>query len=107
MARIRLQPLFIGVGGHAVAIDNRTGEEIWRTKVKSSASFVTISLVEGQLLVGASGELFCLNPKTGEVLWHNKLKGLGLGVVAFTGTDATAQIAAASAAAAATTAATM
>ena len=105
MARTRVQPLFIGVGGHAVAIDNRTGEEIWRTKLKSSASFVTISLVEGQLLVGASGELFCLNPKTGEVLWHNKLKGLGLGVVAFTGSDAMAQYAVA-AAAAATTAAT-
>ena len=107
MARIRLQPLYIGVGGHVVAIDNRTGEEIWRTKLKSSSSFVTISQFEGLLLAGASGELFCLNPKGGEVLWHNKLKGLGLGVVAFAGSDATVQLAAAAAAAAATTAATM
>ncbi len=106
MARTKLQPLYIGVGGHAVAIDARTGEEIWRTKLKSSASFLTITLMDGQLLAGASGELFCLDPKSGEVLWHNKLKGLGLGVVAFTGSDATAQYAA-SAAAAATTAATM
>lgn len=105
MARVRLQPIFIGVGGHAVAIDNRTGEEIWRTKLKSSASFVTISLFDGRLLAGASGEIFCLEPKSGEILWHNKLKGLGLGVVAFTGTDLGAQIAAASAQAASAAAA--
>ncbi len=100
MARNRMDPLFIAVGGHAVAIDPRTGDEIWRTKLKSSASYATIVMVDGRLLVGASGELFCLDPSTGEVVWHNKLKGLGLGVVAFPGTDL-AQHAAAMAAAAA------
>ena len=105
MARIRLQPLFIGVGGHAVAIDNRTGEELWRTKLKSSASFVTITLIDGLLLAGASGELFCLNPKGGEILWHNKLKGLGHGLIAFAGSELAASAAAMQAAQVATTAA--
>ena len=100
MARKKLDPLFIAIGGHAVALDSRTGEEIWRTKVKSSSSYATMSMVDGRLLMGVSGEVFCLNPSNGEVIWHNKLKGLGMGIVAFPGTDV-AQVAAAAAAAAA------
>ena len=81
MARIK-DRLFIGVGGHVVAIDPGSGTEVWRTKLKS-ASFVTVSLSSDRILAGAGGELFCLDPSSGTVLWHNKLKGLGLGIVAF------------------------
>ena len=76
--------VFIGVGGHVVAIDLTTGAEIWRTKVKRS-SFVTLSLSPNRIFAGAGGELYCLDPATGSILWHNKLKGLGFGVVAFAG----------------------
>jgi len=76
--------MFIGVGGHVVAIDPSTGSEIWRTKLKSSA-FVTLTLSPHRILAGAGGELFCLDPSSGAVLWHNKLKGLGYGVVTFPG----------------------
>jgi outer membrane protein assembly factor BamB len=100
MARPKLEPLYIAVGGHAVCIDPRNGDEIWRTKLKG-ASYATIAVINGQILAGASGELFCLHPRTGEILWHNKLKGLGIGIIAFPGSDVATLHAAAAAAAAA------
>ena len=48
-------------------------------------------------------ELFCLDPSSGHIVWYNKLKGLGLGIVAFTGsTQSVAQAAAMAAQLAAT-----
>ena len=85
--------LFIGVGGHVVAIDPASGSEIWRTKLKAS-SFVTVWLSATGLFAGAGGELFCVDPSTGSILWRNRLKGLGTGVVAFSGsTDAVVEAA--------------
>ena len=86
--------VFIGVGSHAVAIHALSGEELWRTKLKSS-TFVTIAMEGDKLYAGASGELFCLDPSSGQIIWHNKLKGLGLGVVAFAGSNQTVSQAAA------------
>jgi outer membrane protein assembly factor BamB len=100
MPRNKINPIFIAIGGNAVSLDPRTGDEIWRAKLKSSGSYATISMSDGRLLVGISGEVFCLNPATGDVLWHNKLKGLGMGVVAFPGSDVAQQAAAIAAAAA-------
>lgn len=74
--------LFIGIGGHVVAIDRETGEELWRTKLRAS-NFVTLQTSHGRLYAGAGGTLFRLDPATGHVLWENPLKGLGLGILAF------------------------
>jgi outer membrane protein assembly factor BamB len=82
MAKRKLDLLVIGVGGHAVAIDRATGDEVWRRKLKSSP-FVTVHQVGSRVFAGAGGELFCIDVASGDLLWHNKLKGLGLGVVAF------------------------
>lgn len=72
--------VFVGIKHSVVALDMRTGEEIWRTKLKGS-DFVTV-LWDGQGLVAAnSGEVFALDPESGAVLWHNPLKGMGLGLV--------------------------
>jgi outer membrane protein assembly factor BamB len=78
--------LIIGVGGHAVAIDPTTGDELWRTKLKGS-SFVTVRRGPGRVFAGTRGELFCLDEATGAILWRNRLGGLGYGLVAFMGTD--------------------
>ncbi len=86
MSRTKLEPLYIAVGGHAVCIDPRNGDEIWRTKLKG-ASYATIAVTNGQVLAAASGELFSLHPRTGDILWHNKLKGLGMGVISFPGSE--------------------
>ena len=96
--------LYIGVGGHVVAVDANSGEEVWRTKLKG-AMFVTVIERDGRIFGGANGELFCLDADSGEIVWHNKLKGLGLGLVSFSGTPQQASSAAAAAVAAATAAA--
>ena len=93
MARARTENLVIGIGSFAVGIDPKTGDELWRTKLKSS-SFVTIMRDGDTVYAGAGGELFCLHARTGELLWHNKLKGLGLGVIGFPGASVEAQLAA-------------
>ncbi len=85
MSSTKADLLHIGVGGHVVAIDPRTGDEVWRMKLKTSAT-VTIHRVGARLFAGANGELYCLDAATGNPLWHNKLPGLGLGIVTF-GTD--------------------
>ena len=108
-----IEPLFIGVGGHVVAIDIATGQELWRTRLKRG-TFVTVLRVGPRVVAGANGELFCLDAASGEILWHNRLPGLGWGLIAMGGgpdeashAAMVAQVMAASAAAgaAATTAA--
>lgn len=93
-------PLYLGIGGHAVALDRSTGTELWRRKLKHG-SFVTVHLEAGQLFAAAGGEVWCLDPSTGEPLWHNKLSRLGHGVVSFGGGGVTVHAAAAAARAAA------
>jgi len=103
--------LFIGIAGSVLALDRSTGTELWRRRLKGTASFTTVLLEDGMLFAGTGGELYRLDPATGEVLWHNRLKGLGIGLVAFaSGPSVAAAVAAqqaaeAAAAAAATTAA--
>ena len=92
--------LYLGVGGHAVAIDAATGQEIWRTKLKMT-SVTTVWSDGKRVYAGALGELFCLDAAAGSVLWHNPLKGLGRGIVAFPGSHVEAAAAAAAAEAAA------
>jgi outer membrane protein assembly factor BamB len=94
--------LYLGVGGHVVAVDAATGEELWRTKLKMT-TFTTVWTDGKHVYAGALGELFCLDAAAGTVLWRNPLKGLGRGIVAFPGSglEAAAAVAAAQAAAAA------
>lgn len=89
--------LYIGIGGHLVAIAAASGEERWRCKLKRS-SFVTISVRPNAVYAGAGGELFCVDPSSGRIRWQNRLTGLGLGVIAF-GDASTISVAAAAVAA--------
>lgn len=70
--------LFIGINGHVVAIDKVTGEQCWRTKLKS-ASITVVSSDGDRVFAAASGFLYCLNGADGAQLWCNQLKGLGYG----------------------------
>jgi outer membrane protein assembly factor BamB len=72
--------LFVGIRNQVVALDDRTGTEVWRTALVA-ADFVTVQW-DGQALYAAnSGEVFRLDPRDGAILWNNKLKGLGRGLV--------------------------
>ena len=91
------ESLYIGIGGHLVAIAAASGEELWRCELKGS-SFVTVSVHPTAVYAGAAGELFCIDPSSGRIRWQNRLKGLGRGVIAFSDSSSISVTAAARAA---------
>lgn len=73
-----MEKLFLGISGHVVCLNKNQGEEIWKTKIKSST--ITNVYHDGDKVFAYSGgHLFCLDPANGRVLWENPLKGLGYG----------------------------
>jgi outer membrane protein assembly factor BamB len=79
---IRIEELlFVGTHGHVVAIEQKSGAEVWRTSLpKTGYSVVTLLFEEGRLLAASGGHCFALDPATGQIAWHNPLSGLGNGV---------------------------
>ncbi|MCZ6683049.1 MAG: PQQ-binding-like beta-propeller repeat protein [Planctomycetota bacterium] len=71
--------LYIGTNRFVAALDPRTGEELWRTKLPKSGSGgpVTMQIKGRNIYAGYNGEVFCLMKNDGSVVWHNKLKGMG------------------------------
>jgi outer membrane protein assembly factor BamB len=73
--------LFIGTNGHVCAIDARSGQEVWRTRLQegimsaTTAADVSVLVRDGVIYAGSQGHLFALS-SAGEILWHNSLKGL-------------------------------
>ena len=78
--------VFLGIAGNVVALDDSTGQEIWRTPLKGG-DFVNVALQSGSLYATAKGELFCLDPATGRIRWQNPVKGLGRGLVTIAAAD--------------------
>jgi outer membrane protein assembly factor BamB len=73
--------IFVGIKNSVVALDARTGDEVWRAKLRGMTSFVTV-LWDGEFLVAATyGEVFGLDWRDGTITWNNKMKGFGLGLV--------------------------
>jgi outer membrane protein assembly factor BamB len=72
--------VFVGIRNTVVALDDRTGVEVWRA-VLSGSDFVTVVWDGEALLAANNGEVFRLDPVTGATLWQNPLKKLGRGVV--------------------------
>ena len=74
--------VYVGIQSSVVALDDSSGAEVWRVKLKGS-DFVTL-FWDGEALFAANrGEAWRLDPATGAVIWHNELKGLGRGLVTF------------------------
>lgn len=84
MARPRTGIVYVGLKGMVVALDRRTGSEVWRTPLKGgvgrSSSFVALQRDGDLLYAGVGGEVWALDPKSGTVFWHNPLKGFGYGI---------------------------
>lgn len=76
--------LHIGVRGTVLALDRRTGGEVWRVPLKGY-DFVNLIKEGGQLLAATRGEIFCLDARTGALLWSNGLRGMGYGIVSIAG----------------------
>jgi outer membrane protein assembly factor BamB len=80
MAREPQVLVYVGIKSSVLALDARTGDEVWRTPLRGS-DFTTV-LWDGEALFAANyGEVFRLDPRSGAVMWHNELKGLGRGLV--------------------------
>ncbi len=72
--------VYIGIRKTVVALDDRTGDEVWRAVLKA-LEFVTVHWDGEALFAANAGEVWRLDPRTGAVIWHNTLKGLGRGLV--------------------------
>ena len=79
--------IYVGIRSSVIALNERTGTEVWRAKLRGS-DFVTVLWDGEALLAGNGGEVFRLDPQSGALLWHNPLKGLGRGVVSLASTRA-------------------
>jgi outer membrane protein assembly factor BamB len=71
---------YVGIKNSVVALDARTGAEVWRAQLRGS-DFVTVLWDGEALIVANSGEVWRLDPESGAMIWHNGLKGFGRGVV--------------------------
>jgi outer membrane protein assembly factor BamB len=72
--------LYIGIKNSVIALNDKTGEEVWRVKLRGS-DYVAV-MWDGEALIAAnSGEVWRLDPASGTVIWRNELKGLGRGLV--------------------------
>jgi outer membrane protein assembly factor BamB len=81
--------VFIGIKNAVVALDEKTGYEVWRTEVRA-AGFVYVVWDGASLYAASGGEVWRLDPQTGDFIWHNELKGLGRGLLSIASTRAPA-----------------
>ncbi|TQV88981.1 PQQ-binding-like beta-propeller repeat protein [Aliikangiella coralliicola] len=73
-----MEKIYLGMNGYVVCLKQKNGEEIWRTKLKSS-QITNITLDDDKIYASAGGHLFCVNAKNGKIIWENGLSGLGYG----------------------------
>ena len=89
-----MEKIYIGMNGYVVCLKQKSGEEIWRTKLKSS-QITNIILDEDKIYAAAGGHLYCLKAKNGDIVWENGLSGLGYGACIIATTNQAASITAA------------
>lgn len=71
-----MEKLFLGICNHVVCLNKETGEQVWKTKLKSS-TITNVYFDNGNVFAYSGGHFFCLNGADGEIIWENPLKGLG------------------------------
>jgi hypothetical protein len=71
--------VYVGIKGHVIAFRRISGNEVWRTKLKTglSGSYVLVYRDAEFVYATAAGEIWCLDPGSGNVLWHDRMKGMG------------------------------
>ena len=78
-----MKPVYAGTNRFVMALDPRTGEELWRTKLpKGGMGSPVTMLIKGQhLYVGHYGHVFCLDKRNGSLVWQNGLPKTGFHAV--------------------------
>jgi len=71
----------IGMKGTVFALDRRTGQTVWKQKLKGS-DFVNLLLDGEDLFATTRGEVFCLDAYSGAIRWNNTMPGSGFGLAA-------------------------
>jgi outer membrane protein assembly factor BamB len=77
--------VFVGIKDSVLALDERTGAEMWRVELRESG-YVSVFWDGESLFAANSGEVWRLDPRSGQLIWHNELKGLGRGLVSLAST---------------------
>ena len=77
--------IFVGIKDSVLALDERTGAEVWRAELRESG-YVSVFWDGESLFAANSGEVWRLDPRSGQLIWHNELKGLGRGLVSLAST---------------------
>jgi outer membrane protein assembly factor BamB len=72
--------VFVGIKGAVLALDERSGEPVWRADLRTS-DYVNVYWDGEALLAANSGEIWRIDATSGSTIWHNELKGLGRGLV--------------------------
>lgn len=82
-----IEPLYLGTNGHVAALDPRTGERIWRTKLRNGGwgQFVSLSLDDTRVYAGHYGLCHALDRFNGTPLWTNDLPRMGYTMVLLAG----------------------
>ena len=71
--------LFLGIKGHVVCLQRNSGQELWRTKLRTT-QITTVAVQNDEVYATARGHLYSLEVASGAVKWENELTGLGHGV---------------------------
>ncbi len=71
--------LLVGARRQAVAVDARTGEQIWSTEISTGKAATCPVPYRGALYVNAA-TLSCLDAETGELRWAQPVPGSGNGI---------------------------
>ncbi|MBE8168019.1 MAG: PQQ-binding-like beta-propeller repeat protein [Shewanella sp.] len=73
-----MERLFLGISNHVVCVNKRDGQELWKTKLKSS-TITNVYYENDKIFAYSGGHLFCLKSIDGSIIWENTLKGFGYG----------------------------
>jgi len=73
-----MDKLFLGISSHVVCLSKKTGEQCWKTKLKSS-TIINVFYEDKYVFAYSGGHIFCLLASDGSIVWENPLKGLGYG----------------------------
>ena len=75
-------PLYLGTNRFVAALNPRTGEEIWRTRLPHTGSaIVTLLSTPAYIYAGHAGHVYSLDKRLGTILWENDLPKMGYGPV--------------------------
>lgn len=88
--------IFGGTRGYVFCIDEKTGREVWRTKLSTGIfggayGDVTVLVHEQTVIAGSDGHVWGVDSHSGDILWHNSLTGLGNNFVALADANSSVQ----------------